>query len=67
MKGIARTNDISSKKCAFCKNWYDPTNSAIKLKATITWEYDMGMKCMCRIKKIYKKGFQTCSKFESKI
>ncbi len=67
MKAIARENNITSKKCAFCKNWYDPTNSAIKLRGTITWEYDSEMKCMCRVEKRLKKGFQSCSKFESKI
>lgn len=67
MKAKARANNITSKKCAFCKNWYDPTNSAIKPCGTITWEYDMEMKCMCRVKKVLKKGFQSCSQFESKI
>ena len=67
MKGIARANNTSSKKCAFCKNWYDPTNSAIKPRGPIMWEYDMEIKCLCRVKKLPMKGFQSCSKFESKI
>ena len=38
MKAKARANNITSKKCAFCKNWYDPANSAIKL-----WDNYMGI------------------------
>ena len=41
MKAKARANNITSKKCAFCKNWYDPANSAIKPCGTITWEYEV--------------------------
>lgn len=68
MKLIARENNISARKCAFCKNWYDPTNSAIKPGKTMTmWEYDPEVKCKCRIQNRIKKAFQTCSRFESKI
>ena len=40
MKSIARENNITSQKCAFCKNWYDPTNAAIKPRGTITWDIE---------------------------
>ena len=44
------------KKCAFCKNWYDPTNSAIAPKAPNIglWEIkDTNQKCMCLKKNIH--------------
>lgn len=37
------------KRCAFCKNWHDPTSSAIRPKfpAQGIWEYDkMRKKCV---------------------
>ena len=43
------------KKCAFCKNWNDPTNSAIAPKAPVIgmWEIkDINQKCMCLKKNI---------------
>ena len=38
MKAIVNIKHV--KKCAFCKNWYDPTNSAItpKSPAIGMWE-----------------------------
>lgn len=44
------------KKCAFCKHWYDPTNSAIEPKSPIIGVWiikDTSQKCMC-LKKNYK-------------
>ena len=32
------------RACAFCKLWYDPTNSAIKPKQGVFWEYDTTQK-----------------------
>ena len=43
------------KKCAFCKHWYDPTNSAIapKSPAIGLWEIkDVNKKCLCTKKNI---------------
>ena len=43
------------KKCAFCKHWYDPTNSAIAPKAPQIglWEIkDINQKCLCMKKNI---------------
>lgn len=43
------------KKCAFCKNWSDPTNSAIAPKSPSIgmWEIkDVNQKCLCRKKNI---------------
>lgn len=35
-------NIKTAKKCAFCKYWYDPTNSAISPRSPKInlWEYD---------------------------
>ena len=44
------------KKCAFCKHWYDPTNSAIAPKAPQIglWEIrDIDQKCLCMKKNIH--------------
>lgn len=38
------------KKCAFCKNWYDPTNSAISPRSPWMglWEIkDINQKALC--------------------
>ena len=42
------TQDL--KPCAFCKHWYDPTNSAIFLKSGVArlWEYEDTKKALCR-------------------
>lgn len=59
------------KKCAVCKNWYDPTNSAIAPKAPGIglWEIkDLNQKCMCLKKNIPMSANAFCSKdFESKL
>lgn len=42
-------NISTTKKCAVCKYWYDPTNSAINPKAPQInlWDYDDKAKRMC--------------------
>ena len=59
------------KKCAFCKNWYDPTNSAIAPKAPNIglWEIkDTNQKCMCIKKNIQMSANAFCSRdFVSKM
>ena len=59
------------KKCAFCKNWYDPTNSAIAPKAPAIgmWEIrDINQKCLCIKRNIKMPANAFCSRdFESKI
>lgn len=52
------------KKCAFCKHWYDPTNSAISPKAPVigVWEIrDINQKCMCLKKNIPMSANAFCS------
>lgn len=52
------------KKCAFCKNWYDPTNSAIvpKSPAIGLWQIkDINQKCLCLKKNIQMPANAFCS------
>ncbi len=57
-------NIKNNKKCAFCKYWYDPTNSAIapKSPALGVWEIkDIKQKCMCLKKNIPTAANAFCS------
>ena len=58
-------------KCAFCKYWYDPTNSAIvpKSPAIGLWQIkDVNQKCKCLKKNIPMPANAFCSRdFISKI
>lgn len=60
-----------TKKCAFCKNWFDPACSAIapKSPAIGMWEIrDINQKCMCMKKNIQMPANGFCSSdFVSKI
>ena len=52
------------KKCAFCKYWNDPANSAIVPKAPAIgmWEIkDINQKCMCLKKNILMVSNGFCS------
>lgn len=64
-------NIKTTKKCAFCKNWYDPTNSAIAPKSPVIglWEIkDTNQKCMCLKKNIPMAANAFCSSnFISKL
>ena len=57
------------KKCAFCKHWYDPTNSAInpKMPNMGIWEYDGNARKKCLIRNVEQKGGEFCKKFEIKV
>lgn len=48
----------TAKKCAFCKYWYDPTNSAISPRSPRInlWEYNEKCKNKC-----LKKNFETAA------
>ena len=60
-----------SKRCALCKHWYDPTNSAIAPKAAIIglWEIkDINQKSTCLKKNIEMPANAFCSsEFDSKL
>lgn len=50
---LVNKNNNSIKKCAFCSNWYDPTNAAIQPKTPAAGfgEFHPRMEAMC-LKKI---------------
>lgn len=56
-------------KCAFCRYWYDPTNSALIAKnpAAGFWEYNPRMRNRCSMMNAETAGCQTCGKFEMKM
>ncbi len=58
-----------TKRCAFCKNWYDPTNSAIRPKhpSIGLWEYDTRAKQKCLVRPGEKPANFCCQQFASKI
>ena len=66
---MAVTNVKSVKMCAFCKYWYDPTNSAISPRAPQIgmWEYDNTCRKKCLIKNFDMNASSFCSKYECKI
>ncbi len=56
--------------CAFCKFWYDPTNSAIRPKNPRMghWEYDYEAKNVCtKTNQTHLGGKMACSDYECKI
>lgn len=68
MKLVVNERNSSIKRCAFCKNWYDPTNSAINPKAgRYMWEYESSAKNKCREKNLITNAGQGCAKFELKL
>ncbi len=59
----------STKKCAFCRNWYDPTNSAIRPKSPSVgiWEFDPAVMKPCIVRPGERKAFYCCPDFICKI
>ena len=57
------------KKCAFCKHWYDPTNSAISPRSPQInlWEYNDKVKMKCLQKNFNMKAGEVCTKYECKL
>lgn len=55
--------------CAFCKHWYDPTNSHIapKRPQNNLWEFDRTAKCKCMIYGVEKNAYSSCLKYECKV
>jgi len=69
---MATTNVRSQagrKKCAFCRHWYDPTNSHIRPKAPASgfWEYDNNAREMCLLTNLQRPSYTNCGKFEFKL
>lgn len=67
---MQKCNVKTSKKCAFCKYWYDPANSHIApvLPRYGQWEFDSKAKERCMLTNSrFMLANQFCSKFECKI
>ena len=69
MKISACQGKSSMKRCAFCTNWYDPTNSVISPKKGNyrLWEFTAGEKKICKLKHFTTYSQSSCSNFEGKI
>ncbi|MBQ3544741.1 MAG: hypothetical protein IJA34_07130 [Lachnospiraceae bacterium] len=69
MNKMSSINIKSLKKCAFCKYWYDPTNSAIQphLPNANVWKYDMNAKQMCLKTNREMKASSGCGRYECKV
>ena len=57
------------KKCAFCKYWYDPTNSAINPKSPAIgqWEIIPNIKNKCLKTNLNMASTAFCSRYECKM
>ncbi|MCR4833320.1 MAG: hypothetical protein K5900_07070 [Butyrivibrio sp.] len=66
---MATVNIKTIKKCAFCKYWYDPTNSAIVPKSPHInlWQYDDNCKNKCLLKNYDMRSNAFCNKYECKL
>lgn len=62
-------NIKSSKHCAICKYWYDPTNASINPKSPQinVWEFDAKAKRMCLQKGAAMSATANCGKFVCKL
>lgn len=63
------TSVKTGKKCAFCKHWYDPTNSYIRPKNPLVnqWEFDFNAKCQCLKRGVETKSVSFCPHYECKV
>ncbi len=57
------------KKCAFCKNWYDPTNGVINPRSPVInlWEFDDRAKKKCLKKNIEMPAGGSCNNYCCKV
>lgn len=62
-------NVKKAKKCALCKYWYDPTNSAIepKIPSANIWSMDETQKRKCLKKNSDMRAWVSCPKYECKL
>jgi hypothetical protein len=62
-------NIKTTKKCAFCKYWYDPANTAIRPRNAERglWEFDPDVKKICEKKRYERPSDSFCGKYECKI
>ena len=63
-----KINAKFNKRCAFCRYWYDPTNSCIDItRSPNVWEVDTKARNICRKLNISKAATAYCSKYECKL
>ena len=58
------------KKCAFCRHWYDPTNSNITPKSPVIgiWQInDVNMRCKCLKRNLQMPAHAFCQTYECKL
>lgn len=62
-------NIKNCRKCAFCKNWNDPSNSAIKPRSPKInlWSVDDKQKEMCLKKNVLMSATAYCQQYECKL
>ena len=66
MNVIANPN--RNRYCAFCKNWFDPTLSALtKMTSKDMYKVNSRMSKRCNVRLNDTKALQTCSSFERKV
>ena len=55
--------------CAFCKYWYDPTNSDISpvMPAQGMWKINMQSRNLCTLRNIKPTATHKCEKYQCKI
>ena len=69
MPSMKIANIKSTRICAFCRNWYDPTNAAIVPKAPQAgfFEYDPSVKNKCMLTGLEQLAWVSCGKFSCKF
>ncbi|MBR1865569.1 MAG: hypothetical protein IJ801_03590 [Lachnospiraceae bacterium] len=66
MGKMKQVNIRNARLCAFCRHWYDSTNSAIQPMnpRSVYWEYDPQAEQMCMEKNRKRRGFEACWKYK---
>lgn len=67
---MIQINPFKSKRCAFCRYWYDPLNSAISPAAPNIglWAFEMRARKTCLKRNIQKEaGGAACGHYECKL
>lgn len=70
VKSLARLGAGAMRRCAFCKHYYDPTNSVISPKRGMKdmWEYQTQIKKPCLKRNNMEVASQSvCPKYECKL
>ncbi|MCF0128438.1 MAG: hypothetical protein HUJ70_07685 [Pseudobutyrivibrio sp.] len=68
-RDMININIKNAKRCAFCKYWYDPTNSAIVPKSPKInmWQFNEKAKMKCLKKNFETKASAFCLDYECKL